>query len=140
VEQFIRDVMERRVPGEFRPLLSGYQQGAVLALAAACRWPEMLTGVAAICGELPILPSEFLALEDLTGLPVLLVQDPEPAIPRARLKSTLNTLKGQGAVVQLVELEGVAHDPRLAVLALRDWAHECLTTTFRTDFNWEIGL
>jgi predicted esterase len=140
VEQFIRDVMERRIPGEFRPILVGYRQGAVLALAAANRWPEMLTGVVVICGELPSLLSQLNASGDLTGLPILLVHDPdEGCSPRTRTRSIVASLRRQGAIVQAEDVGGVAGNPGAAVTLLKDWTDECLATTFRTDFNWEIG-
>ncbi len=139
VELFARDAMERRLPGEFRPLILGYGQGASLALSLAHILAETLTGVAAISGALG--PLVGTPIKDLTGLPLLLVHDPEdPRISGPRIRSTLGALKERGGATDLVEVEGVAADPHKAVVALRAWTEETLASTFRTDFNWEIGL
>ncbi|MFQ5514414.1 MAG: alpha/beta hydrolase [Myxococcota bacterium] len=139
-EQFVRDVMERRSPGEFRPLLLGYGQGAVLAMGVAHALSEVLTGVIAISGAL-WGPATAKLRGELTGLPTLLVHDPADArVPRTRVRATLELLKTRGALAELCELEGVGGDPERASALLRRWTDECLASTFRTDFNWEIGL
>ena len=40
----------------------------------------------------------------------------------------------------LHQVQGAGDDPNLSVYALRQWTEELLAATFRTDFNWEIGL
>ena len=110
-----------------------------LALSLAHILAETLTGVVAISGALG--PLVGTPIKDLTGLPLLLVHDPEdPRISGPRIRSTLGALKERGGATDLVEVEGVAADPHKAVVALRAWTEETLAGTFRTDFNWEIGL
>ncbi len=141
VEEFVRDVMACRRSGEFRPLLLGYEQGAILALALAVRLAETLTGVIALRGALPEPSDPLLRGADLTGLPVLLVADPEDErLPRETLKATLSALKERGAVVDLADVDGLSEDPRAAGEILREWTDACLARSIPTDFRWEIGL
>ena len=63
-------VLLAREPGV---LLVGDGQGAALALALACCWPERLAGVIAIDGALPELPAGALAEAPMHDLQVSLV-------------------------------------------------------------------
>jgi hypothetical protein len=62
-------VLRARAPGA---VLAGDGQGAALALALACCWPERLAAVIAIDGALPRVPAGALDERPLDGLRVLL--------------------------------------------------------------------
>ncbi|HWQ23920.1 MAG TPA: hypothetical protein VNK94_07445 [Gaiellaceae bacterium] len=114
VEQFVYDVAERH-PGEPHPFLLGYDLGAVLALTAARVIPDFLSGVIGICGYLPAISGWSPPMEDLAGLPVLLVEDPaDERVPAQLRKRTAKQLAARGADVRLKTLEGAcALDPRV---------------------------
>jgi predicted esterase len=83
VEQFTLDVVDAAglpAPG---PVLVGVGQGAVLALAAAKVLPDYLGGVIAVDGYLPRIPGLELPIDDLSGLPVLMINN--SGSPTARL-------------------------------------------------------
>jgi hypothetical protein len=66
--------------------LAGDGQGAALALALACCWPERLAGVIAIDGALPELPDGALAEAPLAQLPVLLLGTSLASAPALRAR------------------------------------------------------
>ena len=121
VEQFIYDVRDRQ--GVERPiLLLGYEQGAVLALTLAAVLPESLTAVAAIGGYLPEVRGWSPPIEDLEGLPVLLVHDPDDAeIPLTLVEKTAAELGRRHADVELQHLAGAAQNPLGAATHIRTW-------------------
>jgi predicted esterase len=103
VEQFLLDAQERRGEGAGEILLVGDEQGAVLALAMALVRPELLSGVVALRGCLPVVDGWEPAPLPLDGLPVLLASDPDdPAVPEDRLAATEVALAAAGARVSRV--------------------------------------
>jgi phospholipase/carboxylesterase len=121
VEQFIYDVKDRL--STERPIfLLGYEQGAVLAATLAGVLPERLAGVAAICGFLPEIRNWSLPVDNLGGLPILLVHDPQDAeIPIALARNTAEELARRSGTVELREFPGARQDPRTAAEGLRHW-------------------
>jgi phospholipase/carboxylesterase len=106
VEQFVYDTIDRS-GGDIRPYLVGFDQGAVLALAAAKLIPDHLAGAVAICGYMPTIPGADLPARDFKGLPVLLVEDPDDASSDASLMArTAATLAVDGACVTRSPLPG----------------------------------
>jgi len=140
LENFLRDVMERRQPTEFRPILLGHGQGAALAMAMARLFSETLTALVLINGQFPDPGEKAFPDGDLTGLPVLIIHDPRTLNgSRARAKDIQTDLRERGALLDPIEIEGIGDDLRVASKVLREWTDGCLASTFRTDFNWEIG-
>ena len=96
IERFLWDEIDRQGPGEAElPFLVGVEQGAIMALAAAAAVPDLLSGVIAIDGSLPIVPGWTPPLVPLENLPVLLIDSPNASEPiddvlaRDALASTL---------------------------------------------------
>jgi predicted esterase len=121
LDRFISDVRERQ--GAERPLfLVGYEQGAVLAATLAMVVPEQLAGVVAINGYLPDIPGWTPPVEDLQGLPVLLVHDPgDAALPVALVETAAATLAARKGAIDVQPLTGVGRDPLAAADLTRDW-------------------
>ena len=121
VEQFIYDVRDRQ--GDGRPMvLLGYEQGAVLAVTLAAVLPDMLAGVAAICGYWPDIRDWSPPAEEMGRLPVLLVHDShDREIPPDLADRTASELKRRGASVELQWVDGARQNPLAAVATLRRW-------------------
>ncbi len=76
IERFLWDELARQdsdIPE--LPFLVGIEQGAVMALAAALATPDLLSGVIAVDGALPIVAGWEPPLAPLDGLPVLILGD-----------------------------------------------------------------
>ncbi len=74
IERFLWDEIDRQRPGPAElPILIGVEQGAIMALAAAAAVPDLLSGVIAIDGCLPVVPGWTPPLAPLDGLPILLL-------------------------------------------------------------------
>jgi phospholipase/carboxylesterase len=121
VEQFIYDVRDRQ--STERPMfLFGYDQGAVLALTLAVVLPHSLAGVAAICGYLPEIRDWSPPIEDLEGLPVLLIHDPDDlTVPLTAVEKTAEELRQRQAEVELVKLPGTRKSLLAAAHTMRTW-------------------
>ena len=121
VEQFVWDVRDRE--GVDQPLfLFGCDQGGVLATTMVGVSPESLSGVAAVGGYLPDIRGWSLPVEDLKGLPVLLMHDPEDAtIPEVRLQRTVDELARRGAAVELRPVPGAQEDVLAVSATLSQW-------------------
>ena len=121
LDRFICDVRERQ--GNDRPVfLVGYEQGAVLAATLAMVVPELLAGIVAISGYVPDIPGWSPPVEDLQGLPVLLVHDPgDPAMPLELVERTAGRLTARQAAVEVREVAGAGRDPLAAADLTRDW-------------------
>jgi phospholipase/carboxylesterase len=105
VEQFVLDVLDRRQDSQHAPFLLGFDQGAVLALAATEVIPDRLAGVMAICGYLPEVPGWEPPMRTLGGLPILLVTDPNDlTLPEPLVSRTTRRLSGEGATLTTIEL------------------------------------
>lgn len=76
IERFLWDEIDRqeRDPAEL-PFLVGVEQGAIMALATAAAVPDLLSGVIAVDGFLPVVPGWSPPLAPLDGLPILLIND-----------------------------------------------------------------
>ena len=121
LDRFICDVRERQ--GNDRPLfVVGYEQGAVLAATLAMVVPELLAGVVAISGYVPDIPGWSAPVDDLQGLPVLLVHDPaDPALPLELVERTAAGLTARKAAVEMRDIAGAGRDPLAAADLTRDW-------------------
>lgn len=76
IERFLWDELDRQETDQpERPFLIGIEQGAVMALATALAAPDLISGVVAVDGALPIVPGWEPPLAPLDGLPVLLIGD-----------------------------------------------------------------
>ena len=76
IERFLWDELDRQPTGDpERPFLLGVEQGAVMALAAGLAVPDLISGVIAIDGALPLVPGWDPPLAPLEQLPVLLLGD-----------------------------------------------------------------
>jgi predicted esterase len=61
-------------------------------------------------------------VEDLQGLPVLLVHDPgDPAMPLELIERTAGRLTARQAAVEVREVVGAGRDPLAAADLTRDW-------------------
>jgi predicted esterase len=121
LEQFIYDVRDRQPPDQPTFLL-GFEQGGVLSATLAGVVPESLSGVIVISGYLPQIPGWSPPVEDLNGLPVLLVEDPaDTTIPTSLIESTLRQLDERHAAVERTHVEGTSRNPVLASVVVRQW-------------------
>ncbi len=131
LEQFVYDVVDRAPARDARrlPLLLGYDQGAVLALTAATVIPDFLGGVMAVCGFLPTIPGWNSPIERSDGLPVLLVGDPRDSESTTRIQESGERLRGRGADVTAVEVEGARLLGEQLGSAWRAWLAGTTTTS-----------
>jgi phospholipase/carboxylesterase len=100
VEQFVLDVVERRPELGRGPILLGVDQGAVLALAAAKVIPERLGGIVALAGYLPRIPGAPLPVDELEGLPILMINGPDGGSAGRLAQSSAARLERDGARVE----------------------------------------
>ena len=79
IERFLWDEIDRSAETTTPelPFLVGDEQGAIMALAVAAAVPDLISGVVAINGALPVVPGWEPPLAPLDGLPILLV-NPTP--------------------------------------------------------------
>ena len=76
IERFLWDYLDRQATDTPElPFLVGIEQGAVMALGAALAVPDLISGVIAVDGALPIVPGWDPPLAELNQLPVLLLGD-----------------------------------------------------------------
>lgn len=76
IERFLWDDLDRQASDQPElPFLLGVEQGAVMAIAAALAVPDLLSGVIAVDGALPIVPGWDPPLAPLADLPMLLLGD-----------------------------------------------------------------
>lgn len=128
LEQFVYDVRARQAEDDPPPYLLGFDLGAVLALALTGVVPDYLSGVAAACGYMPIIPGWTPPIEQLEGLPILLVCDPgqDESLPRELIDQTAQQLARRGASLAVESLPGAASlGADLAVL-IRSWLDDRL--------------
>jgi pimeloyl-ACP methyl ester carboxylesterase len=128
IERFLWDEIDRQAASRAElPFLLGVGQGAIMALAAAGAVPDLLSGVIAVNGTLPVVPGWEPPLAPLDGLPVLLL-DPVSAAdaPDGVLagESLVTTLQQWGAVVTrqiapVGEIPGVTMSGWLNAQAIR---------------------
>lgn len=100
IERFLWDEIDRQQTETAElPFLVGVGQGGIMALAAAAAVPDLLSGVIAIEACLPIVGGWEPPLAPLDGLPILLIDTPEPieangVISGENLRDTLATWGG----------------------------------------------
>jgi pimeloyl-ACP methyl ester carboxylesterase len=103
IERFLWDEIDRQGPGNAElPFLIGVEQGAIMALAAAAAVPDLISGVIAIDGTLPIVPGWTPPLVPLDDLPILLIDPPTPPVSTDGVlagEALASTLAGWGATV-----------------------------------------
>jgi phospholipase/carboxylesterase len=101
LERFVHDVRERTSGDEPpAPWLLGFDQGAVLALSLALVAPDLIAGVAAICGGLPTFADPKLLEPVSSDLPLLLVGAPDdPTLPPAEIEAAAARFSELGARV-----------------------------------------
>jgi hypothetical protein len=105
IERFLWDEIDRQAKTEAElPFLLGVEQGAIMAIASAGAVPDLISGVIAVGGFLPIVPGWEPPLAPLDGLPVLLIKDPAVPAPANVLsgEKLAETLRDWGAEVTLV--------------------------------------
>lgn len=101
IEQFIGDVSERSIA---RPLvLFGVGQGAVLALTLAMVLPDMLDGVVAVNGYVPVVRGWEPPERPMRGLPVLALTYGEK-VPSDSLGRSVDELRSRGGAVTTRQL------------------------------------
>ena len=107
IERFLWDEIDRQEADRAElPFLIGVEQGAIMALATAAAIPDLLSGVIAIGGSLPIVPGWEPPLVPLEGLPILLVDaaDSRPQRPDVLTGTALAaTLRAWGGIVTHVD-------------------------------------
>ena len=124
IERFLWDEVDRQadsgVASPALPYLLGVEQGAIMALGTAAVVPDLLSGVIAISGAFPLVPGWEPPLAPLDGLPILLVDPPDPVTERPDVlvgESLADTLRGWGADVTRV----VVPDPDEPSSAMATW-------------------
>lgn len=125
VEQFLLDTLkeEEEYRGGSPPLfLLGLDQGALLSLALACIWPEVLAGVVAIAGYLPQIPGWTPEPRPMDALPILLVNDPEYRdVPISLQHDTEQALIARGAQVTAHSVAGSRALPASLPTLVNQW-------------------
>ena len=97
IERFLWDEVDREAPNDAElPFLIGVGQGAIMALATAAAVPDLLSGVIAVNGFLPVVPGWEPPLIPLAELPILLIGGDAPVagahvLGGEELVSTLTT-------------------------------------------------
>lgn len=107
IERFLWDEIDRQETAAAElPFLLGVEQGAIMAIAAAAAVPDLLSGVIAVDGFLPIVPGWEPPLAPLDGLPILLIDDPATPPPDDVLggERLVETLRGWGADITRVTI------------------------------------
>lgn len=105
--------------------LMGFSQGAALAFAIAMRHPQLVRGVAALVGFLPMECDDLVAAGALDRMPVLmLVGKQDPRIPYERSLSCAHTLHLAGADLDFHEYDMGHRLNREAMADLRQWWRE----------------
>ena len=103
IEKFLWDEIDRQDgPDAELPFLVGVEQGAIIALAAAAAVPDLLSGVIAIGGSLPIVPGWSPPLAPLENLPILVIDTPETPAANDHVlagESLADTLRSWGGNV-----------------------------------------
>ncbi len=100
IERFLWDELDRqKTDTPERPFLLGVEQGAVMALATGLAVPDLISGVIAVDGALPVVPGWEPPLAPLEGLPVLLLGDlgatsDAPVLRRQELSRQLDVWGG----------------------------------------------
>ena len=104
IERFLWDEIDRQDTDEPElPFLVGVEQGAIMALAAAAAVPDLLSGVIAVDGFLPVVPGWSPPLAPLDGLPILLLNDHAKPAPNGKVLAgdrLVDTLRNWGAEVR----------------------------------------
>lgn len=108
IERFLWDEIDRQESDQAElPFLLGVEQGAITALGVAAAVPDLISGVIAIDGYLPVVPGWDPPLAPLAGLPVLLLNAPgSDDVPGNVLggEHLAKTLTDWGAVVTREEI------------------------------------
>ena len=123
LERFVHDVRGRAAEDEpALPWLLGHDQGAVLAISLAAIAPDLVAGVMAVRGCLPVFTDHNLLVPVPSDLPVLLVGDrDEDSPPAAAVEVTAARLAHMGARVTTAWVDGArALGPAVAD-QLRSW-------------------
>ena len=99
IERFLWDEIDRQEGDSAElPFLIGVGQGAIMALAAAAAVPDLLSGVIAVEGFLPVVPGWEPPLAPLDGLPMLVLETdvalPDTVLTGERLEATFSTWGG----------------------------------------------
>lgn len=105
IERFLWDEIDRQATQDAElPFLIGVEQGAIMAIASSAAVPDLLSGVIAFGGFLPIVTGWEPPLVPLDGLPVLLIDDANTVAPHDVLagERLAETLRSWGADVTLV--------------------------------------
>lgn len=112
IERFLWDFLDGQAREEpVRPFLLGVEQGAVMALATALAVPDLLSGVIAVDGALPLVPGWDPPLAPLDGLPLLILGELEtspdhPALRATALAQQLDRWGGRSSyVAPTIELD-----------------------------------
>lgn len=128
IERFLWDEIDRQAPGDAElPFLVGIGQGAIMALAAAGAVPDLLSGVIAIQGRLPVVPGWQPPLAPLNDLPILILDDPARSPVEGVLSgdALVDTLKRWGGSVRLLPHAG----EDVPAAAMASWMAEQVSRT-----------
>jgi hypothetical protein len=102
IERFLWDEVDRQGgDGAELPFLLGVDQGAIVSIGTAAAVPDLISGVIAVEGYLPIVPGWDPPLAPLDGLPILLINSPET------LEGPGTVLRGEALAEQLTAWGGV---------------------------------
>ena len=109
--------LAKTYPGSPKPVVYGFSQGAVLALQAVARKPELFTAVAALSG---FLPEPDRGVKASAPVPLLLTAGKkDKVITPARTKAAVAALGPLGHAPKLVEFEGGHQIPPAVLVELR---------------------
>jgi predicted esterase len=126
LERFMYDVRARQsISSPASPWLLGYDQGAVLALSIGIIAPDLIGGVMAICGGLPMFSDPKLLDPIESDLPVLLIGDcANRTSEEAVIETTERRLAQLGHQITVRWIEGAAKLGDPVTHELRNWLQD----------------
>ena len=125
MEQFVYDIGEVSRERSTPLYLLGYDQGALMALAASLVVPDYVSGVVAICGCVPQVAVWPLPDRSLDSLPFLLVFDREDTeLPAELVERTGEELVKRGGVPTLRAVSGARELGSTVLSEVTNWLGE----------------
>ena len=122
------EALESSRPSAGKPLVTGFSQGGVMALALALLAPERVAAAVAVAAWfpeelLPATPSARPKIQAMHGTA-------DPVVPFAPMRALVPRLRALGHAVDWVELDGVAHDAGpVTYQPTRRWIEAWVATT-----------
>lgn len=113
------DQLKERYPGAPKPMLLGFSQGAMLALQAIAKNPELYSGVVALSGA---LPRPEAGVQAPGPVPMILTAGRfDTIVPPESTRAAEKRLRELGHTPELIEFEGAHSVARELLPRIRDF-------------------